>query len=168
MPRLRSSIAARAARNFALTIAATAGLVALPACGAIEEAGRAKIAGRFAEGEAILSDPVANFYGLTSRGHGQIRGNGALVLTADQIWFSQLSPATELTIPRADVLEVSLVKSHLGKATAGHSLLHVRFRSGDGEDSAAWLVAEPERWLRALADPAAAAASGRDGARDPG
>lgn len=136
-------------------------------CGSIEEAGRAKIAARFGDGEALLSDPSANFYGLISRGHGQVRGNGALVLTADALWFSQITPATELAIPRADVLEVSLVGSHLGKASAGHQLLHVRFRSGDGEDAAAWLVAEPERWRRALTE-SSAGPGGRDGAGDPG
>ena len=57
---------------------------------------------------------------------------------------------SELRIPLANVLEVKTVKSHLGK-TVGRPLLHVRYREGDGEDSAAWFVPDVEEWKRGIA-----------------
>lgn len=127
-----------------------------PACGWIEGEGRERLEARYQAGEVILSDPAANFFGLESKGSAQVRGNGALALTADHLWFSLLTPQTEITIPLADVLEVSLVEGHLGKTMAS-PLVHVRFRAADGEDAAAWLVRDPERWQREIAARAGAA-----------
>jgi len=120
------------------------------ACGWIESEGRMRIESRFQPGEVIVSEPAANYFGLESRGGGQSRGNGALVLTADQLWFHLLVPTQELTIRLADVTDVALVDGHLGKSV-GRALLRVRFRGEAGEDAAAWLVADPERWQREIA-----------------
>ncbi|HRI10873.1 MAG TPA: hypothetical protein PKW35_23805 [Nannocystaceae bacterium] len=138
--------------------AALALLLALtaPACGWIESEGNERLDARYQAGEVILSEPAANFFGLESKGSGQVRGNGALALTADHLWFSLLTPKTEITIPLQDVLEVSLVKGHLGKTMAS-PLVHVRFRTADGEDAAAWLVHDPERWRQEIAARAGAA-----------
>ncbi|MEZ4450787.1 MAG: hypothetical protein R3B09_14995 [Nannocystaceae bacterium] len=132
----------------AANVVAALSLVA-PACGWVESGGRERIDARYRADEVLLSDPMANFFGVESKGSDQIRGNGALVLARDHLWFSLLTPKTELTIPLTEILEVSLVDSHLDKSV-GRPLLHVRYRSDGGEDAAAWLVAEPERWRKAL------------------
>ncbi len=88
--------------------------------------------------------------GLESRGGGQSRGNGALVLTADELWFSLLVPTHALTIRLADVTDVALVDGHLGKSV-GRPLVRVRFHGEAGEDAVAWLVADPERWQHEIA-----------------
>ncbi len=95
-------------------------------------------------------DSWANLFGVTSRGHGQLRGNGALVLTADSLWFGMLLPARELTIPLSRVIAVREAGSHLGKSVLGHRLLRVEFDGADGPDAAAWAVRDPEGWVAAV------------------
>jgi hypothetical protein len=89
--------------------------------------------------------------GLESRGRGQVRGNGLLVLTADELRFEQLVPRRESRIPLADVTAVETTRSWLGKSV-GAKLLFVRWRSPDGsEDAMAWRVRDLDAWLAALA-----------------
>jgi len=131
----------------AAVLAAAAPVAA--ACGWIESEGRERIESRYRPGEALLSEPAANCFGRESKGSAQIRGNGPLVLTAEHLWFSLLVPADELTVPLIDVLDVDIVDAHLGKSV-GRPLLRVRFRGSNGDDAAAWLVADPERWRREI------------------
>ena len=103
---------------------------------------RRKFAGKHVVRESI----GANFFGQSSRGLGQIRGNGALVLTPDELYFVMFAPRRELTIPLSTVTSVSTPRSHLGK-TVGMRLLRVDFRSPSGEDAAAWAVLGVEEWI---------------------
>ncbi len=89
--------------------------------------------------------------GLESRGKGQVRGNGLLALTADELRFEQLVPRRETLIPLADVTAVETKRWWLGKSV-GSKLLCVRWRSPDGtEDAMAWAVRDLDAWLAALA-----------------
>ncbi len=135
-------------RLLVTALVATAPVAA--ACGWIESEGRGRIESRYRPDEVLLSEPAANCFGREAQGSAQVRGNGALVLTAEHLWFSLLVPANELTVPLAEVLDVQLVDGHLGKSV-GLPLLRVRFRGVSGEDAAAWLVADPERWRREIA-----------------
>lgn len=110
--------------------------------------GQTRIDQKYAAGQVTLADPAANFFGVESRGTGQVRGNGALVLTASELWFAQMVPEAELTIAVRDIKAVDLVSSHLGKSS-GRQLVRVRYGPGDG-DAAAWAVADPDAWLRAI------------------
>jgi hypothetical protein len=102
---------------------------------------RAKLAGR-----TIIRESIgANFFGLSSKGLAQVRGNGALVLTPDQLYFAMFVPRRELTIPLADIVSVSTPRSHLGK-TVGMKLLRVDFRVPAGQDSVAWAVRDLDDW----------------------
>jgi hypothetical protein len=106
---------------------------------------RRKFAGR-----TIVRQSVgANYFGRSSAGLGQVRGNGVLVLTADELYFLMFAPHRELTIPLNTVTSVSTPRSHLGK-TAGVRLLRVDFRAGTGEDTAAWAVRGVDEWLADL------------------
>ena len=88
--------------------------------------------------------------GLQSRGKGQVRGNGWLVLTDDELRFKQWIPAREDRIPLAAITEVSTPRVWLGK-TVGRKLLCVRWRTPDGGDDAmAWEVRDVDAWLSAL------------------
>jgi hypothetical protein len=88
--------------------------------------------------------------GLESRGRGQVRGNGWLVLTHEELRFRQWLPQRETTIQLAAVTAVGTERSWLGK-WVGSKLLCVRWRTaGGGEDAMAWQVPELEEWLAAL------------------
>jgi len=88
----------------------------------------------------------ANFFGLSSRGMAQARGNGGLVLATDEIFFVLFAPRREFTIPLRDVVAVSSPRSHLGKKV-GMRLLKVEFNTPDGMDSAAWAVSDVDAWM---------------------
>ena len=83
--------------------------------------------------------------GLESRGKGQVRGNGWLVLTEDELRFRQWVPNRETRIPLAAVTEVTTTRSWLGKSV-GRKLLLVRW----SEDAMAWNVRDLDGWLAAL------------------
>ncbi|HYH27368.1 MAG TPA: hypothetical protein VEA19_01170 [Actinomycetota bacterium] len=94
----------------------------------------------------LAIDERANGFGVESRGAFQIRGNGCLALTADELVFVLWLPRRELRIPRARITAVERTRWHLGK-TVGRELLKVRFESeGGAPDSAAWLVRDLSLW----------------------
>ncbi|MGM0575936.1 MAG: hypothetical protein ACQEXJ_09430 [Myxococcota bacterium] len=98
-----------------------------------------------------LRDDMANFFGLESWGLGQVRGNGCLAATDDEVLFVMWVPRRTIRVDRAFIEAVETPRSHLGK-TKGPRLLRLRFRSPEGgEDSAAWLVRNLDRWVSLLA-----------------
>jgi hypothetical protein len=116
----------------------------------VRAAGEARIAQRYGSGASLLrTEPDANFFGVQSGGMGQIRGNGALALARNELWFSLYMPQREVLIPLGDVLEATTARSHLGKSV-GRKLLLVRFRAAGGEDSVAWAVRDVDGWIAAI------------------
>lgn len=95
--------------------------------------------------EIVKQTKSANYMGQGSKGMLQIRGNGVLILTKSNLYFSMLLPEKRLIIPVSSIGSLSTPKSFLGK-TKGQKLLRADF---DG-DSAAWLVEKPEQWKRAI------------------
>lgn len=111
------------------------------------------IAREFAGVEIERQSGMANYFGLESRGGKQVRGNGALVVTADRIWFQRIGAGEPIVIPRRDVKSTEVVKSHAGKAV-GRPLLKVTFDDEHGStDAVAWYVPGAEDWAAALAPP---------------
>lgn len=108
---------------------------------------RRKIDARFPADSIVFSDDLANFFGRTSKGVLQLRGNGGLVLTRDALWFLPIV-GEEMSFPLAEITKVSTVKSHLGK-TVGRPLLKVEW----AEDSVAFFVRDVNAWLQQLAKP---------------
>ena len=101
-------------------------------------------------GEGILRRANAQGLGLESRGRSQVRGNGWLVLTADELRFRQWVPDRETVVPLAAVTDVGTEKSWLGK-WVGRRLLRVRWRTPEGgTDAMAWNVQDLDGWLAAL------------------
>ena len=105
-----------------------------------------RIRRKFAGHTIIRMSIGANFLGQISKGLGQIRGNGALVLTPDQLYFGLFAPRRELTIELGDVVSLSTPRVHLGK-TVGAKLLRVDFYTDGGQDAAAWAVRDLEEWI---------------------
>lgn len=111
--------------------------------------GASAIEKRYRAGEVLLEQTLAQSFGEESRGVAQLRGSGALALTASELWFVMYVTNRELRIPIADVRAVSLVRSHLGK-TQFTDLLHVRYTSGGTEDAIAWRLPDPKVWKEKL------------------
>ena len=88
--------------------------------------------------------------GLESRGKGQVRGNGWLVLTDDELRFTQWAPRRETRVPLAAVTAVETPRWWLGKSV-GSKLLCVRWRTPEGgEDAMAWNVRDLDGWLEQI------------------
>ena len=109
-----------------------------------------ELASRHAGEGVVRLTPRANFFGLASRGMGQVRGNGVLLLTRTSLRFVLLLPRREVTIPLESIRSVETPRSHLGK-TVGMRLLKVTFSDDQGqEDSAAWWVNDLDAWVEDL------------------
>ncbi|MCL5037147.1 MAG: hypothetical protein M1269_08535 [Chloroflexi bacterium] len=117
---------------------------------------RQKVEEKFNEEDIILRYYGANFFGRKSKGVGQLRGNGALVLTRNELWFFQGITGMEISIPLKNIKSITFPKSFLGK-TIFRPLLCVEYISDEGEDSIAWAMPDPENWKEAIerAKPAA-------------
>ena len=101
-------------------------------------------------GESGRRTANARGLGLESRGASQVRGNGWLVLTDDELRFRQWVPDRETRIPLAAVTEVTTERWWLGKSV-GSKLLVVRWSTPEGgEDAMAWEVPELDKWLADL------------------
>jgi hypothetical protein len=100
-------------------------------------------------GEPPELEGNARLVGVKSRGPAQMRGTGALALTAGELMFLMWVPRRELRIPRGAIESVETGHGVAGKWT-GAELLHVRWRSGDTADEAAWEVKDLGAWLVAL------------------
>ncbi|NEQ28397.1 MAG: hypothetical protein F6K28_57350 [Microcoleus sp. SIO2G3] len=118
--------------------------------GRMRTAGEQRMHDRFTDDQILRAEPTANFLGLESRGSGQVRGNGVLVLTRDELWFSRFVMREDLRIPLETIREVRLVEAHLGKRILGRKLVYVQFQTPQGIDAAAWLVADPNSWKMAI------------------
>ncbi len=104
---------------------------------------------RFAGRRIILMALDANFFGQKTKGAGQIRGNGALVLTDDELWFCLAAPRREFSIPISTITEIKLKRSHLGKSIF-RSLLAVSFNYQGKEEQIAWFVRDAEKWMNTI------------------
>jgi hypothetical protein len=121
---------------------------------AMEPSLERRISKTYSSGQIVLSDLEAVTFGLESRGVLQGRGNGALVLTANELgWFRFVPERSDLRIPRECITTVDTVKAHLGK-TSGRDLLRVTFTHDGKPDSMAWSVTDLGPWLTQLGQPA--------------
>jgi hypothetical protein len=100
-------------------------------------------------GDSARRSENAQGLGLESRGKGQVRGNGWLVLTDDELRFRQWVPSRETRIPLAAITAVETQRWWLGKSV-GSRLLVVRWSTPEGEDAMAWNVRDLDGWLTAL------------------
>jgi hypothetical protein len=108
-----------------------------------------RVGRHYVDQDILRREDWANFFGLQSRGVGQIRGNGPLLLTASALHFFLLMPQREVRIELAHITRTDIVSSFLGK-TVGGPLLLVEFGADQAADSAAWWVADPYGWQREI------------------
>jgi len=102
------------------------------------------------EGLRVLREADANSFGVESAGKGQVRGNGSLALTEEELVFAQWVPDRIVRIPRASIIQVTTPRSHLGK-TMFRKLLKVTWETESGApDSIALLVRDLDAWVEAV------------------
>lgn len=89
------------------------------------------------------------FLGIESKGATQLRGNGTMALTADELAFVLWLPRTMVRIPLRDIVEIDHPRKHLGKSV-GRKLLRVRWRTAGIEDTVAWSVRDLDGWTTEL------------------
>jgi hypothetical protein len=104
-----------------------------------------RIAARYRPDEILMKDLKASSFGLESAGVWQLRGNGGLVLTGKQLHFFMFVPQSNLCVPLDAIGELTITKSHLGKATI-YDLLKVHFSVDGKMDSIAWNLTDPKAW----------------------
>lgn len=102
--------------------------------------------------QGVRRNENARSLGQTSRGKGQARGNGTLVLTQDALHFFLWVPRRPLAVPLAAITRVDTATCHLGKWVAAR-LLRVTWRGPEGEDAIALQVHDLDGWLRDLGGP---------------
>jgi hypothetical protein len=121
--------------------------------GAIVRQMRSSLASRvhalYRPDQILLEDDGANFFGKESVGVMQVRGNGALVLTANHLHFFMLAPHSEIRIPISSIREMKITKQHLYKVTP-FDLLKVVFSENDRIDSVAWYLSDPILWKQRI------------------
>lgn len=120
-------------------------LLAKIALGLIKRPLEARIAYHYKAEEVLMKDLAANCFGLESAGIWQVRGNGGLVLTENELHFFMFLPRKEIRVPLDTITEITMTKSHLGKATI-YTLLKVRFTEQGKPNSVAWYLTDPQAW----------------------
>jgi len=109
-----------------------------------------EILDEFKDKNIILSSNNANFFGQQSRKSTQVRGNGVLILNADDLYFEMWRPKKILQIPINSILKIEITKSFLHKSVF-RKLLKVVFTNQEGEeDAAAWWVTSLNKWIGEL------------------
>lgn len=111
-----------------------------------------RIRQQFAGKRILKSDLNTVFLGQLSSGLAQIRGNGALILTKDQLCFLLAVPARDICIPLRKIKKISRQKSFLSK-TIGKDLIVVEFESEKlADDQVAFAVKDLEEWEAGIKD----------------
>jgi len=109
-----------------------------------------EILDKFKDKDIIISLNSANFFGQQSLKSLQIRGNGVLILTPEELYFEMWHPQKVLEIPISSIVKVENTRSFLHK-TVFSKLLKVIFRNETGEeDAAAWWVNSLNKWIEEL------------------
>ncbi len=109
-----------------------------------------EILDKFKDTDIIISLNSANFFGQQSRKTTQVRGNGVLVLTREELYFEMWQPKKVLQILTSAIIKVEITKSFLHKSVL-RKLLKVGFQNENGEeDTAAWWVSSLDKWIEEL------------------
>ncbi len=111
-----------------------------------------EIIAKFKDKEILLISSNANYFGTETLKSFQIRGNGFLILTKDELFFQMWTSKKEISIPISNLRSAETVKSFLGK-TVYTPLLKVNFKNEHNDsDSIAWLVKNLHQWAKTIND----------------
>jgi len=98
------------------------------------------------EGRVFLNRPAGiNFSGQESRGMTQIRGNGFMALTDQDLRLRRAIPPAEWRIPHHQIKHVALEPSFLGKRR-GMKVLVITFEQNGQQDRLGLYVRQAAAW----------------------
>lgn len=108
------------------------------------------ISQRYLGQNIVLKDNSANFFGKKSLKSRQFRGNGILILTEEEIYFSMFIPRKEVIVSLDSIQDIETPTRFLGK-TKFKPLLKINFEAcQEVQDSAAWLVKDVKKWKKEI------------------
>ena len=108
------------------------------------------IADKFPEHEIRLQAPHAYHMARQSRGYGQSRGNGNLILTDKELFFAMAFPKTIYSIPLETIGEIE-TPTRMGGKSMAIRMLKVNFKTENGKDEAVgWIVQDLDAWVAEL------------------
>lgn len=112
----------------------------------LEKTKAEKILKNYSKQEIKAFSSNVNFFGEKSKGMTQIRGNGALLLTKERLYFQMWIPKKEIKIPLDKIENIEEVKSFFGKSKF-RPLLKIEYIDENGQkNSAAWMVKNLQKW----------------------
>jgi hypothetical protein len=110
----------------------------------------AEVAAMFPPSDILHQDSNVSFFGQASAGVMQVRGNGVLVLTKNELYFKMWVTSKELRIPLRSITGMETPTWFLGKSRFT-PLLQVNFQNDMGQsDSAAWQVRDLAAWKQRI------------------
>lgn len=113
----------------------------------LEKSRAEKILKNYSKEEIKAFSSNVNFFGLKSKGLSQIRGNGALLLTKEYLYFEMWIPKKKVKIPLEKIKNIEEAKSFLGK-TRFTPLLKIDFIDENNQkNSCAWQVRKLKKWI---------------------
>lgn len=115
---------------------------------ALNLAGGAVLASRFAGEELLLSAPAAEFLGREEQE--VLAGQGNLGVSRAAVFYSSYLNGVVLNIPMASLRSVELVDHFRGQSRLGRKLLKLGFEAFGKADSAAFAVEDPGQWKRVI------------------
>lgn len=109
-----------------------------------------EILDKFKDKDIIISTNNANFFGQQSLKSFQIRGNGVLVLTKEELYFEMWHPKKIVQIPITAIIKIESTKSFIHK-TFFRKLLKIIFQNENGEeDATVWWVSSLNDWIEKI------------------
>ena len=117
--------------------------------GEARRSSRYKLTTLFREEDMLRHDVIAHCYGFESGNGDQWRGNGALVLTAEKLWYSKMGSAETLEIPMSSIRDAEVALDFHGELGEGR-LLIVTFERNGWNDRIGFFVAQPHEWRIAM------------------
>ncbi|MHA1413338.1 MAG: hypothetical protein ACTSUX_10070 [Promethearchaeota archaeon] len=105
---------------------------------------------KFDKSKILKVSARANFFGLESKKSRQLRGNGILILTKNELYFSMFLSKKVIEIPISSIKSIETPRSFLKKSYLMR-LLKINFIDELGqENSVAWVLENLDEWIEIL------------------
>lgn len=105
---------------------------------------------KYGNNKIIAANINVSSFGQESKGLKQLRGNGCLVLSKDELYFEMFFPKKKWVIPMQAISLVEKTKTHLNKWSV-FSLLKVNYLNPKGDiDSLAWAIKDVDQWIERI------------------
>lgn len=109
-----------------------------------------KVTDRFGKSYIRMISSNTNYFGQASKGAMQVRGNGVLAITGEELYFEKWSSEDCLLVPVGNIITIEEVKTFLGK-TKFRPLVKISYITEEGNlDSSAWLIKDSKSWIEKM------------------